>query len=146
MVQLVGSRQLFRSLSLPTPGSPSETEPSDRVLAEMLEALFGAMVEDGGFDAVQAFATRLTVANSLADGPPEADAKSMLQMAVLARYGCLPVYRLVDRWGPPHQPTFRVQVALPTPAGHLVAEAEGSNRQSAEQEAAGQLLRLLPEA
>jgi dsRNA-specific ribonuclease len=112
----------------------------------MLEALFGAMVEDGGFEAVGALAARVVAAHGPADGPPAADAKSRLQMAALAKYGCLPVYRLLERRGAPHQPTFRIQAALQTPAGPLETEAEGSNRQGAEQEAANQLLRLLPDA
>lgn len=141
-----GLAQLFRALGLPLPPGPGETEPSDRVLAEMLEALFGAMVEDGGFEAVGALAARVVAAHGLADGPPAADAKSRLQMAALAKYGCLPAYRLLERRGAPHQPTFRIQVALQTPAGLLETEAEGSNRQGAEQEAAGQLLRLLTDA
>lgn len=141
-----GLAQLFRSLQLPAPQGPPETEPSDRVLAEMLEALLGAMVEDGGFEAVRALAMRIATAGGLADGPPVADAKSRLQMAALARYGRLPIYRLLDRWGPSHQPTFRVQITLPTPAGPVQAEAEGTNRQGAEQEAAGRLLAQLPDA
>lgn len=140
-----GLAQLFRSLDLPAPPGPAETEPSVRVLAEMLEAILGAMVEDGGFEAVRALAVRVVTAEGQADAPPPADAKSQLQMAALARYGRLPIYRLLDRWGPSHQPRFRVQITLPTPAGTLQAEAEGPSRQGAEQEAAAHLLAQLSE-
>jgi dsRNA-specific ribonuclease len=57
-------------------------------------------------------------------------------MAALARQEKLPSYRLVEKRGPAHHPTFRVAVTTGGPGGEIRSEAEGSSRQAAEQEAA----------
>jgi len=126
-------------------GSTDRAGPSDRVLAELLEAVLGAMVEDGGLDAVRALAHRIITQHSIATAPPPVDPKSALQMLVQARYGTLPAYRLLERRGPPHQPIFRVVVRLNAAGIEVLAEAEGSTRQAAEQEAARLLLQRLNE-
>jgi len=131
-----GLAQLAKGFGLPAPPSPSPHGPSQRVLAEFLESVLGAMVEDGGFEAVRVLAARVISDAADAAGRPVVDAKSTLQMLALARNGQLPAYRLVDRWGPPHHPTFRVRVTLLGSDGEIQAEAEGGNRQAAEQGAA----------
>jgi dsRNA-specific ribonuclease len=67
----------------------------------------------------------------------------MLAQAARVR---LPHYRLLDRWGPPHQPMFRIEAAFEAPAGEVRATAEGPNRQAAEQEAARRILEQLDTA
>jgi ribonuclease-3 len=116
-----------------------DLDESDRVLGERLEAVFGAIMQDGGLAAIQALAREVLASQSL---PPGAgvDAKSALQMLAQARSGRLPAYRLLERRGPPHRPVFRVAVSLPAPEGDVQAEAEGSSRQAAEQAAARRLL------
>jgi dsRNA-specific ribonuclease len=67
----------------PTPG------PSDRALAEILEAILGAVVEDGGLDTVRALAHRV-ITREVNAAPPPVDPKSALQMLAQSRYGALP--------------------------------------------------------
>lgn len=134
---------------LPAASSREESKgerpgPSDRVLAELLEAVLGAMVEDGGLDAVRALARRLITQHRIATAPP-VDPKSALQMLVQARYGTLPSYRLLGRRGPPHQPIFRVVVRVNGEGIEVQTEAEGSTRQAAEQAAARLALERLNE-
>jgi len=134
----------------PGPRSRGESKgersgPSDRVLAELLEAVLGAMVEDGGLDAVRVLAHRLITQHSIATAPPPVDPKSALQMLVQARYGTLPAYRLLGRRGPAHQPIFRVVVRVNGEGIEVLADAEGSTRQAAEQEAARLALQRLNE-
>jgi ribonuclease-3 len=155
-----GLADLARRIGLPLPDSPgaspltdapaSESRrveassvggPSDRVLGEMLEAVIGAMVEDGGLDTVRALAHRVIAQEGLAATPP-LDPKSALQMLTQARFGTLPAYRLLERRGPPHHPTFRVAVKVHG-EGEVHAEAEGSSRQGAEREAARMALEQL---
>ncbi len=119
--------------------------PSDRVLAELLEAVLGAMVEDGGLDAVRALAERMITQHGMATTPPPVDPKSALQMLVQARYCTLPAYHLLQRRGPPHQPTFRVVVRVNGEGIEVLAEAEGNTRQAAEQEAARLAIQRLTE-
>ncbi len=159
-----GLADLARRIGLPLPESPSPpvpagaprprgrrqsrtapTRPSDRVLAEIFEAVLGAMVEDGGLDAVLALAQRLITEGATLAAPPPLDPKSALQMLAQARFGTLPSYRLLERRGPPHQPVFRVGVRVAGSGGEILAEAEGSSRQGAEQDAARQALLRLKE-
>lgn len=164
-----GLAQIARQVGLPTPEAPgpptpndrvlaelpaarsraeSKEErrgPSDRVLAELMEAVLGAMVEDGGLDAVRALAHRLITQDSIVTAPPPVDPKSALQMLVQARCGTLPTYRLLGRRGPPHQPIFRIMVKVNGEGIEVLAEAEGTSRQAAEQEAARLALQQLNE-
>ncbi len=126
-----GLAQLARRLGLPSPPGSSE-----RVLAEMLEAVLGAMVEDGGLEPVRALANRLISEVKQATAPPPVDPKSALQMLLQAQGEKLPTYRLLERRGPAHHPVFRIRVTISTAATDIRAEGEGSSRQAAEQEAA----------
>jgi ribonuclease-3 len=106
------------------------------VLAEMFEAVLGAMMEDGGLDAIRLLAQRVIAQEGIVAAPPPVDPKSALQMLAQNRFGTLPVYRLLERRGPPHHPTFRVAVRVYGGEDEVQAEAEGGSRQAAEQEAA----------
>jgi ribonuclease-3 len=139
-----GLARLAEGIGLPVPPSISPHGPSHRVLAELLESVLGAMVEDGGFEAVRILALRVISKAADAAGRPVVDAKSTLQMFALARHGRLPAYRLLDRWGPAHHPTFLVRVTLPGSDGEIHVEAEGRSRQAAELEAARLALERLP--
>jgi ribonuclease-3 len=108
-----------------------------------LEAVLGAMVQDGGLEAVRALAHRLITQHGPATAVPPVDPKSALQMLAQARYGTLPTYRLLERWGPPHHPVFRALVRVNGEGTEVVAEAEGTTRQAAEQEAARLALQRL---
>jgi len=141
-----GLADLARQIGLPAPEGPSAPAPTERVLAEIFEAVLGAMVEDGGLDAVRSLAHRVIAQEGIPATPPPVDPKSALQMLVQARFGTLPAYRLLERRGPPHHPTFRVAVRVHGGEDEVQAEAEGSNRQAAEQEAARLALERLSRA
>jgi ribonuclease III len=126
-----GLARLARQSGLPSPEDPASSAASDRVMAEMLEALLGAMVQDGGLGAVQSFALRVVMQERLASVPPPLDSKSALQLLAQARHFRLPTYRLLERRGPSHHPTFRIQVTFHAQGLDIRAEAEGSNRQAA---------------
>jgi ribonuclease-3 len=130
-----GLARLAKRLRLPVP-SLAPLGPSQRVLAELLEAVLGAVVEDGGFDAIRALAARVVAQGGESAPHPIVDAKSALQMVTLARQEKLPSYRLLEKRGPAHHPTFRVAVTVRGPEGEIRMEAEGGSRQAAEQEAA----------
>jgi ribonuclease-3 len=131
-----GLARLARQIGLPAPEGPAAPAPSDRVMAELLEAVIGAMVEDEGFDAIRLLAGRAIARERTGASPPPMDAKSALQMLVQSRYGTLPTYRLLDRRGPPHLPIFRISVRVNGGGAEVHAEAEGTSRQAAEQKAA----------
>ena len=139
-----GLARLAKRLGVPTPRL-APLGPSPRVRAELLEAVFGAIVEDGGFETIRALA--VVAIGQTREGSPHSivDAKSALQMAALARQGRLPQYRLLEKRGPAHHPTFRASVTVHGPDGEIVMVADGSSRRAAEQEAARLALRTLGE-
>jgi ribonuclease III len=101
------------------------------------------VVMDGGLDPVRDLASRIIGQGGVPATPPPMDPKSALQILAQSRFGTLPVYRLVERRGPPHQPIFRLEVTVRGDGGNVSAQAEGSSRQAAEREAARRALDLL---
>jgi ribonuclease-3 len=109
------------------------------VLADALEAALGAMFLDGGLDPARAFVRRSFVRILEEQLAPPESAKSALQEWALARGHKspeYPVYNVVSRTGPPHDPVFVVQVSVGARKGRGIA---GSKR-AAEQMAANDLL------
>jgi ribonuclease-3 len=135
-----GLARLARILGLPTPDSPGLNGPSERALAEMLEAIFGTMMKDGGFSAIREIADRILALEGAPRQLPPPDPKSTLQMLAQAMRLRLPSYRLLERWGSPHQPMFRVEATFHATSGEIRTAAEGPSRQAAEQEAARLIL------
>ncbi len=129
-----GLADLAKRLKLPLGENITGSPPSNRVWAEALEAVLGAVVEDGGAEAIQALAERV-LAEAGEATPPSLDAKSALQILCQTRYGGLPTYRLLAKTGPAHHPRFCVGVIVPGPDGFRV-EGEAESRQTAEQAAA----------
>lgn len=132
-----GLARLAREAGIAAP----EGEESDRVLGERLESILGAVLEDGGLAAIQALAERVLAAQA-GLAATALDSKSALQMLAQAQApeGRLPAYRLLERRGPPHRPTFRVGVRFHLPEAEIQAEGEGPSRQAAEQDAARRIL------
>ncbi|MGZ6388419.1 MAG: ribonuclease III [Ktedonobacterales bacterium] len=113
----------------------------DLLLARAFEALIGALYQDGGIPAAQAFLepllsdqlTRLTAKNTSIK-----DDKSLLQELAQGQLGITPTYRVVSETGPSHDRTFVVEVHL----GDFVAgRGEGRSKRLAEQAAAHDALR-----
>lgn len=109
----------------------------DSILADALEAVVGAVHEDGGLEAARALVLRLFGAR-FAGSAAVKDAKSALQEFTQARKLSLPEYRTVQQAGPHHQPCFTVSCEIARLG--LKAEAEGTSRKEAEMRAAAALL------
>jgi len=115
----------------------------ESILADALEAVFGAVYLDGGFEACRNLILRL-YHDTLTGLPAVADLKdpkTQLQEFLQSRKRPLPSYQVIDVRGEAHAQTFIVECqaeGLPTPA-----RGQGSSRRKAEQEAAGIALRLL---
>ena len=108
---------------------------TDRVLADALEAVIGAIWRDGGMGAVRPVILDL-LGGTLEGGDGAKDSKSLLQEYALERKLGLPAYGIVGREGPDHSPEFTVSVQL----GEHRAEASGPSKRHAEQKAAALLL------
>jgi ribonuclease-3 len=108
------------------------------ILADVCEALIGAVFLDGGYPAAADLVERLWGERTRTPSRPARDAKTMLQEWAQSRGLPTPSYREVERTGPHHDPEFRVEVALP----HLKsAEGKGRSKRAAEQAAAAELLK-----
>lgn len=121
--------------------SGGHTRPS--ILADALEALFGAVYLDGGFDAAKSVVGKLFAQKIDAISPdqPIKDPKTRLQEYLQGRRQPLPVYTLAATGGQAHQQQFRVVCEVAAAA--LATEGQGSSRRAAEQEAALRALEKL---
>jgi ribonuclease-3 len=108
------------------------------ILADVCEALIGAVYLDGGFPAAEALVGRLWEARLRTTAQPLRDPKTVLQEWAQARGLPTPVYREVARSGPDHDPEFRVAVQLPHRAP---AEGTGRSKRAAEQAAAAAMMK-----
>ncbi|HEX6660318.1 MAG TPA: ribonuclease III [Sphingomicrobium sp.] len=113
---------------------------SDNVVGDVVEALIGALLLDGGMgDAERFILSRWEPYLAGQERAPH-HPKSALQELAAAR-GCkAPVYEVVSRTGAHHMPKFEVRVSVPK-LGE--ASAEGSSKQEAETAAATALLAQL---
>jgi len=107
------------------------------ILADVCEALIGAVYLDGGYKAAEGLVERLWEDRLKATAPPLRDPKTVLQEWAQARGLPTPVYREIARSGPDHNPEFRVAVQLPALAP---AEGSGRSKRAAEQAAAAAML------
>lgn len=113
------------------------------MLADALEAIFGAINLDGGFDAARRVIERL-YADDLAElvpGKDLKDAKTRLQEWLQGRRKPLPKYIVLDTSGLAHAQQF--QVACEIDAFGIRALGTGSSRRIAEQMAAENALKEL---
>lgn len=110
------------------------------ILADVCEALIGAMYRDGGMRAARAFIRRNWLDRMSGMEKPPKDAKTELQEWAQGRGLELPEYREVGRSGPDHAPVFTIEVTV---GNYPPERAVGQTKRAAEQVAAEQLLRRL---
>lgn len=114
----------------------------DTLLADALEAMFGAVFLDGGFEAARTLILGL-LAPLWPDSPrlpAGKDCKSRLQELTQERHRERPVYALVGSSGPEHHKIFEVEVTLPDGTSY---RATGPSLKKAEQAAAGNAVTAL---
>ena len=110
---------------------------SDNVIGDVVEALIGALVIDGGIEAAQRFVGPVWGPHLDEQRKAPQHPKSALQELAAARDCKPPLYETVGRTGAHHAPRFTIRVSVP---GLGEATAEGASKQEAETEAASALL------
>ena len=114
----------------------------DALLADVLEAVAGAIFVDGGLPAATDF-VRSALGEELQKVTPsaaaEADYKTMLQEKLQAERRPAPKYSVVEAIGPPHRRTFQVEVSWDNGS----VRAEGRSKKTAEAAAAKVALALM---
>ncbi len=108
------------------------------ILADVCEALVGAVFLDAGFEAAGGVVERAWGPHLLKPRRPLRDAKTALQEWAQGRGLAAPLYREVKRFGPPHEPQFTIAVQV---GGYLDEEATGGSKRVAEQAAAAAFLK-----
>lgn len=113
------------------------------ILADALEALFGAIYLDAGFNAAQTVIVRLyaPLIDELKPGQFQKDAKTRLQEWLQGKKKALPRYQLIEATGAAHEQRFEVACEIDNPSLRTVGH--GSSRRIAEQVAAEQALKEL---
>ena len=116
----------------------------DSILADAVEALFGAVYLDGGFrEARRCILAQFAAGLAALPHVDELkDAKTRLQEYLQSRGQALPEYTVIDVSGKAHAQTFRVQCAIDG-AAMAPTLGQATNRRQAEQEAAGKMLAQL---
>lgn len=113
------------------------------ILANALEAVFGAVFLDGGWNPTQSVILKVLGPRLAAlDSDEELrDPKTRLQEFLQGRGHALPTYDVLRVSGSAHAQHFDVVCRLATP--NLEVRGEGASRRAAEQQAAEQALRAL---
>lgn len=143
LAAVAASLELAKSVRLDEATSANGGAERPSILADALEALYGAVFLDGGYEAARDVIVR-TLGASLTQINPETvekDAKTRLQELLQASRRGVPQYRLLGSHGPKQRLTFEVECVVPDL--ELKAAGSGSSRQRAEQQAAAALLQQL---
>lgn len=112
------------------------------ILADVIEALIGALYLDAGYTAAETFVRRCWQTRLRLEGGSGRDDKTRLQEWALKQGLALPGYRLLDMSGPAHAPLITVEVHVEGFAG---VRASGRTRRAAEQLAARTFLMEVPQ-
>ena len=105
------------------------------ILANALEAVFGAIYMDAGYDAAKGVILRLfkEKIKSAISSKEYFDYKTDLQEKIQTIYGILPEYRVVAQEGDEHRKTFTVEVFI---KGERFGSGRGKNKKEAQTNAA----------
>ena len=105
----------------------------DKVIADCLEALIGAVYLDKGFVVTEKLILTLWKDHINASIITQIDPKTKLQEYSLKIFKILPIYKLISNTGPRHKPLFKVAVKL---KDTNFFTAQGSSKKDAQQNAA----------
>ncbi len=111
------------------------------LLANALEAIIGAIYLDRGYRVSKEFITKniLCEMKRVLESKLYQDPKSKFQEEAQDKAGLTPTYKVSKEWGPDHDKHFKVGVYLEK---ELVAEGEGSSKQTAQRSAAKEALKV----
>ncbi len=106
------------------------------ILADALEAIFGAVFMDAGFAAAEQVVLKLFVPYlaSIDLKTLGKDAKTLLQEFLQSKYIALPTYTVLATEGLAHEQVFQVECAIPSLK--IITRGRGASRRHAEQQAA----------
>ena len=108
----------------------------ETILADLFEALIGAIYLDGGYEGARTFFfNHFQEEVDQIVASPMRNWKTELQDIAQRRYQQIPVYEVLEESGPAHRKMFRVAVFV---AGKRIGEGEGRSKREAQAKAAEQ--------
>lgn len=108
----------------------------ESIIADVMEAVIGAMFLDGGMEKAREFIHRF-ILSDLENKQLFYDSKSILQELVQKKYHTQVTYGLLGENGPEHEKEFKVCVTI---GNRIAGEGVGRSKKSAEQQAAYQAI------
>ena len=140
LVQIAQGLDLASHLKLSAGEMKSGGQQKEKIIADALEALIGAIYLDSGYAAAFVFVERhwRKILQQQTD-PPE-DAKSKLQEWAQGRALPLPLYTLTQKSGVDHAPIFEVEVSV---QGVGATTASAASKRAAEKQAAVLMLQKI---
>ncbi len=104
------------------------------ILSSALEALISVIYLESGLQSVKNVFYPIMQKNfEISEDSLFKDYKSSLQEFTQGAFGCIPIYELIGEEGPDHNKSFTVRVII---NGDVYAQAKGSSKKNAQQEAA----------
>lgn len=103
------------------------------ILSDVVEAVIAAIYKDAGLEPARSFIQKFWAPYFDVPLSPDKDSKTSLQEIAQGRGFPSPDYRVLKTNGPPHDPTFVIEVVV---EGLGRAEASGSSKRKAEKRAA----------
>jgi len=113
---------------------------ADKIVADCLEAIVGAIYLDGGLKQSEKFILNLWEKFILNSVITLIDSKTKLQEYSLKKYKKLPKYTFFKKTGPQHKPLFKTEVEIPESKKIF---GIGSSKKNAQQNAAAKLIKIL---
>jgi ribonuclease III len=117
-------------------GNPGDTRHVN-VRADVVEALIASLYQDGGLDVARAFIKRNWASRVSGPNTPRRDPKTEMQEWAHRDGATAPVYTIISREGPDHEPHFVVSIAS---GAYPDETGEGRSKRLAEQDAATRFL------
>lgn len=141
LAQVAEELELGRYLILSKGEEQSGGRARGSLLADALEAVFGAIYLDRGLTVARGVVLRLLSAKLVAieRDEHELDYKTLLQEKIQELHRTPPVYRVVDEQGPDHDRTFVAEVRV---GGRVLGKGVGKSKKQAEQAAAREALAM----
>ena len=124
-------------LSLILLSSCSKNKVENKIVADSIEALIGAIYYDKGFEISEKFILNMWKSFISSSEETIIDSKTKLQEYSLKKFKTLPMYKLVSKSGPKHKPKFTISVKL---QDSNFFNGHGDSKKKAEQDAAKNLL------
>ena len=121
-------------------GLLDDSDTTDKIISDCLEAIVGAIYLDGGLKFAEKFILNFWKSHLEQSIITLVDSKTQLQEFSLKKFKELPKYIFHKKTGPEHQPLFKTEVQIPNSKKIF---GTGTSKKNAQQSAAAKLIKIL---